>query len=67
MIPTWALVLIIVIIFFGVILGLLHYYRPNYFREITESAIGGNEKILLGAIVPKRCGLVDTDNITKVS
>ena len=66
MIPVWAIVLIVVIVFFGLVLGYLQYNRPQFFRQ-EDVTIGGNKNLLLGNIVPKRCGLIDNNNISVIS
>ena len=66
MIPVWAIVLIVVIVFFGLVLGYLQYNRPQFFRQ-EDVTIGGNKNLLLGNIVPKREGMLTESTIQSVS
>lgn len=80
MFPTWAIILIVVVIALGIIFGMLHYYRPNIFRDSDQqktatseeytqlsshaaATIGGSEKLLLGNILKKRTGLIESETI----
>lgn len=83
MLPTWAIILIAqVVIVLGLIFGMLHYYRPNIFRdsgqqkiaaleeytqlpshEVATATTGGSEKLLLGNILKKRTGLIESETI----
>lgn len=82
MFPTWAIILIVVVVILGFIFGMLHYYRPNIFRDSGQQKIatseeytqlpsheaatattGGSEKLLLGNILKKRTGLIESETI----
>ena len=56
MIPTWAIVLIVMVIIIGMIYGFMYYYRPDIFR-------GGGERYIQGNIPEKRVGFLTTQAI----
>lgn len=62
MLPTGAIIVIVLVVILGLILGYLQYNRPNFFR-----IGGGSEKILLGAIPNKRQGTIDQETLKSVS
>lgn len=62
MLPTGAIIVIVLVVIMGLILGYLQYNRPNIFR-----IGGGSEKMLLGAIPNKRSGNISQETLKSVT